>query len=314
MSDGQSVLIIVPTYNRAAMLSEAMESALAQDYPQKKLVIVDDGSTDDTKDLCSQYARKYPGQITYTYKENGGCASARNVGLGFLDEDTGYACFLDSDDRLLPGKLSHETALLRQNPAADFVYADSMIFDEDSGRERRSRVAAAGRPENFALMHFFTNEAKSSALLYRADVVRHRRFREDLRYNEDSEFLQRVAIECRGIYSAEPGCWIRWHPGSKSRDFVEIHKAVLRASRDILKSHPGFYHAHKKKADWRIGQIQNLLYKELVVDKRWGEAREYASTLSRKHLAPFYSIMYRILRQLGAAIRKIMGSQVRKPR
>lgn len=304
MPDGLSVLIITPTYNRAGMLPEAIGSVLAQEYPYKYLVIVDDGSTDDTRNVCNEYVRRYPEQITYTYKENGGCASARNTGLGYIDDGTGYVCFLDSDDRFLPGKLSREVSLLEKNPDADFVYGDSIIFDEDNARETRSRVAAAGKPGKFALMHFFTNEAKSSALLYRAEAVRHRRFREDLRYNEDSEFLQRVAIECRGIYSADPGCWVRWHKGSKSRNFVEIHRAVLRASKDILESHPDFHHSHKKKLDWRIRQIENLLFKELVIAKRWEEAEEIASTPLKRFLKPCFSFYYRTLRHLGNQLRK----------
>lgn len=299
MSPGSSVLIIIPTYNRAGMLPEAIESVLAQDYPHKRLIIVDDGSTDETKNICDRYAEKFPQDILYFYKENGGCASARNTGLDFINMDTGYVCFLDSDDRFLPGKLSREVALLCQNPDADFVYGDSVIFDECTGRENRNRVAAAERPDDFALMHFFTNEAKSSALLYRADTVRHRRFREDLLYNEDSEFLQRVAIECRGVYSPDPGCWVRWHRGSKSRNFVEIHKAVLRASVDILESHPVFYRSHKWRADWRIRQARNHLFRLLVLEGRWAEAREYAVTPLKRYFAPCFSAYYRLLRRVG---------------
>lgn len=306
MSDGRSVLIIIPTYNRAGLLTEAIESALAQEYPDKKLVIVDDGSTDGTRNLCSEYVRRFPEQILYTYKENGGCASARNAGLHLIDQKTGYVCFLDSDDRFLPGKLSREVSLLLENPDAGFVYSDSIIFDEDSRRERRSKAAAAGRPGSFALMHFFTNEAKSSALLYRVGTVRNRRFREDLRYNEDSEFLQRVAIECRGIYSPEPGCWVRWHKGSKSRNVVEIHKAVLRSSEDILNSHPDFYLSHKKKLDWRIRQIKDFLYIELVIEKRWEEAGKYATRPAKIFLSPCLSLYYRFLRYLGNQARKVL--------
>jgi glycosyltransferase involved in cell wall biosynthesis len=306
MPDGHSVLIIIPTYNRAGMLPEAIESALAQDYSHKRLVIVDDGSTDGTRSICSEYARRFPEQITYTHKPNGGCASARNAGLDCIDDGIGYVCFLDSDDRFLPGKLSREVSLLQRNPDAEFVYGDSIIFDEDTSRETRSRVAAAGRPEKFALMHFFTNEAKSSALMYRARTVRYRRFREDLRYNEDSEFLQRIAIECRGIYSANPGCWVRWHKGSKSRNFVEIHKAVLRASKDILESHPDFHRSHKKKLDWRIRQIEHLLFKELLIAGRWDEANRLVANPLKRFLSPCFSLYYRSLRRLGDLLRKMM--------
>jgi glycosyltransferase involved in cell wall biosynthesis len=203
----KNVLVILPTYNRAGLLPVAVESVFLQDYPHKKLVIVDDGSTDETSALCARYVKDYPGTVAYVFKANGGCASARNVGLQWIDDQTGYVCFLDSDDRLLPGKLSREVALLSSHPGADFTYSDSVIFEEETGREEMWKVAAGGAPERFSIEHFLTLEAKTASILYRAETVRSRRFREDLLYNEDSDFLQKIAIECRGIYCAEPGSW-----------------------------------------------------------------------------------------------------------
>jgi hypothetical protein len=89
------------------------------------------------------------------------------------------------------------------------------------------KVAGAHAPSRVAIEHFLTLEGKVSSLLYRVEVFRDRRYREDFRYNEDSDFLQRVALECRGVYCDEPGSWVRSHPGSKSRNLLEINRAVL---------------------------------------------------------------------------------------
>jgi len=214
--DRAKVLVVIPTHNRASMLAEAIESVLSQDYPAKKIVVVDDGSEDETPALCRGYVERR--LIEYVSKANGGCASARNMGLQYIDGSTAYVCFLDSDDRQLPHFLDGAVALLESRPEADFCYADSVIYDEDTGRERLQRIAASGDPGRFAIEHFLTNEAKSGSILYRTATVRQRRFREDLRYNEDSEFLQRVTIECRGVYLPHAGSWVRWHRGSKSRN------------------------------------------------------------------------------------------------
>lgn len=276
MADTPNVLIIIPTYNRAHYLAEAIDSALQQDYPHKKIAIVDDGSTDSTRQLCENYVNRHPNIVSYHYQKNAGCSTARNRGLAMIDEDTAYVCFLDSDDRLLPGKLSREVMLLEKHPDSGFTYSDAIVHDEVSGIEERQTVAGAKNPGSFALEHFLTNAAKPSAILYRAAVVGNLRFREDLLYNEDSEFLQRVAFDSKGIYSDVPGCWMRWHANSKSRNLVDILKAVLRSNTDLLSSHPEFHQANKAAINNMMEKSRRLLSTRLLLAKRWQEVVEYS--------------------------------------
>jgi glycosyltransferase involved in cell wall biosynthesis len=225
--------------------------------------------------------------------------------LDLIDENIEYVCFLDSDDRLLPGKLSREITLLKENSNADFTYSSSIIFEEEVQEESEWKVAAAGCPERFAIEHFLTNEAKCSAMLYRAHVMKNRRFREDLTHNEDSEFLQRIAIECKGIYSSQPGCWVRSHPGSKSRNLIAIHKAVLQSSIEILESYPAFYRSYSALADQRIRQVRRSLFVELVLKKQWDEARGYAKSFVEKFiLSCRLHTYYRFRRFAGSVLRK----------
>jgi glycosyltransferase involved in cell wall biosynthesis len=229
------------------------------------------------------------------YKDNGGCSSARNLGLQYVCERTEYVCFLDSDDRQLPGFLQNAVTLLEANPQADFCYADNVVYDEDTGRERLQRVAAAGDPDNFALEHFLTNEAKPGSILYRAKTVRYRRFREDLRYNEDSEFLQRVAIECAGVYYPGAATWYRWHSGSKSRNTLEINRAVLRSAQDVISMYPDFYARHRQVIDKRIREMERALFRSLVIASQWMEAEATAKSAAEKffvasRLATYYEL------------------------
>ncbi len=309
-TDGHYVLIIIPTHNRAAFLPEALKSAIEQDYPHKKVLVVDDGSTDGTKNLVSSYVHRHPGCVFYHYKQNGGCSSARNCGLDLMDESVEYVCFLDSDDRLLPGKLSREVHLLRDNPSAGFTYSDSILHTDDTGHEQRQTVAAPGRPQDFALELFLSNEAKSGAILYRASILRNRRFREDLRYNEDSEFLQRIALECEGVYSSDPGCWVRWHRGSKSRNTVEILKAVLLSSSEILQDHPDFYMKHATILDRRLQRIQKELFIELMLSERWQEAADHASgTIDRLTSARRFNALSKLEGAALGALRRYRKSR-----
>ena len=302
--DRAQVLVVIATHNREDILPEAIESVLSQDYPAKRLVVVDDGSEDGTAALCQKYVER--GHILYASKANGGCASARNMGLRYIDDSIEYVCFLDSDDRQLPHFLDRAVALLDAAPEAAFCYADSVIYDEDTGRERLQRIAGAGHPERFAIEHFLTNEAKSGSILYRAKILRQRRFREDLRYNEDSEFLQRVAIEYQGVYLPHGGSWVRWHRGSKSRNTLEINRAVLVASRDILAAYPSFYAAHKTLVDRRIRDLGKALFASLAVAGQWNEAECLAKTaLERIFLAHRITTYYRIRRLVRCLLRRI---------
>ena len=93
------VSVVIPTYNSSQFIVETLESVFAQTYKDYEIIVVDDGSTDNTKEVLQPYTSR----IKYIYKENGGPASARNVGIKSAQGE--YIAFLDSDDRWLPEKL-----------------------------------------------------------------------------------------------------------------------------------------------------------------------------------------------------------------
>ncbi|WP_300666951.1 glycosyltransferase [Desulfoluna sp.] len=106
------ISVIIPTYNRAWALEAAVDSVLAQNYPEVELIVVDDGSTDETPALLARYGDA----LRVLTLENGGVSRARNHGIAAA---TGtFIAFLDSDDRWLPEKLSEQVDFFRQNPEA----------------------------------------------------------------------------------------------------------------------------------------------------------------------------------------------------
>ena len=106
------VSVIIPTYNRAAMIGRAVESVLAQTFSDYELIVVDDGSTDETEGVLSAYRN----QITVLKQPNRGVSSARNHGI---ENAKGHLiAFLDSDDLWLPEKLSRQTAFFKSHPRA----------------------------------------------------------------------------------------------------------------------------------------------------------------------------------------------------
>lgn len=102
------ITTIIPTYNNAATIIAAIESVIRQTYRDTEIVIVDDGSSDNTQDVISGYIEK--GKVHYYKKQNGGCGSARNYGLQHAQGD--YIAFLDADDEWLPGHLQQSFDLL----------------------------------------------------------------------------------------------------------------------------------------------------------------------------------------------------------
>ena len=104
------VSIIIPTYNRCKLLKEAIDSVLAQDYEDFELIVVDDGSADDTPRLLERYGTR----LIPIRRENGGVSAARNTGI--RASSGGLIAFLYSDDLWMPGKLSMHTDFFHQHP------------------------------------------------------------------------------------------------------------------------------------------------------------------------------------------------------
>lgn len=105
------VSVIIPTYNRAAMLGRAIDSVLSQRYPRYELIVVDDGSTDDTRAVVASHGA----QVRYLHQPNRGPAAARNAGIRAARFD--LLAFLDSDDCFVPQKLARQAAAMAATPS-----------------------------------------------------------------------------------------------------------------------------------------------------------------------------------------------------
>ena len=114
------VSVIIPTYNRAHVLGEAIESVLSQTYDDLELIVVDDGSQDGTRDVVASYSSR----LTYLYQENRGVSTARNRGI---EQSRGsYLSFLDSDDLWLKEKLYLQMEYMKVHPEALICYTDEI--------------------------------------------------------------------------------------------------------------------------------------------------------------------------------------------
>lgn len=121
------VSVIMPTYNRAHLIGFAIDSVLAQTYRDFEIIVVDDGSTDNTREVLSIYRDR----ITYIFQENAGPSTARNRGIQVATGE--FLTFLDSDDTISPTKLELQVAYLEAHPDIEVVYSGWQIISEDGG-------------------------------------------------------------------------------------------------------------------------------------------------------------------------------------
>ncbi len=119
-----TVSVIIPTYNRCAYSQEAIDSVLAQTYTDYEIIVVDDGSTDDTGEVLRQ---RYGDRIRYAWQENGGQALARNHGVALARGE--LLAFLDSDDRYLPTYLAEQVKALQSHPEYGVVACGTYLID-----------------------------------------------------------------------------------------------------------------------------------------------------------------------------------------
>ena len=118
------VSVIIPSYNCARYLGRAIDSVSEQTYKDYEIVLVDDGSTDDTKDVAMRYGKK----VTYLYQQNQGLSAARNQGISKASGE--LLAYLDADDMWYPEKLERQVAFLDAHQECGIVHSEMSIINE----------------------------------------------------------------------------------------------------------------------------------------------------------------------------------------
>lgn len=187
--------VVTAVYNAAPFLGETVESLLKQDFgfSHVQLILVDDGSTDGSGDLCDAYAKRYPKNVEVIHKENGGVSSARNEGLKRVRGR--YVSFLDADDLLSETALSKVFAFFEAHPETDVVSLPMEFFDGAKGPHLLNfKYRNGSRVIDLRSEPFHPQLAVTSAFV-RASALAGKAFDTGLSYAEDAKFLQSVLIE-----------------------------------------------------------------------------------------------------------------------
>ncbi|HZF66356.1 MAG TPA: glycosyltransferase family 2 protein, partial [Chitinophagaceae bacterium] len=146
-SNESLISIITPVFNVERFLEETIESVLKQSYSNWELLLIDDGSVDNSPAIAKAYANKYPAKIFYLEHEghiNRGASASRNLGLSKARGD--LVSFLDSDDILLPDKLKEQVLIFERMPAASVICEATKYWYSWSDRMQQDIVIGVGAP------------------------------------------------------------------------------------------------------------------------------------------------------------------------
>lgn len=188
MSARPLVSVIIPTYNRAGFVTDAVESALAQTAQNLEVIVVDDGSTDGTREALA----RYDGRIRAVYQEHANGNTARNRGVTLARGR--YVAFLDSDDLWLPEKLEAQLAYLAAHPRIAMVFTDVVWLERD-GTQRPSRFRRY-RPRDGAVLEETICHpcVVPQTMLLKREVFDMVRFDEALPCGQGFDFIIRLAM------------------------------------------------------------------------------------------------------------------------
>lgn len=226
------VSVVIPCYNQARFLAAAVESVLNQTYRHVEIVVVDDGSSDDT----AAVAQSFGGPVKYVYRDNGGLSAARNTGMEHV---TGkYVNFLDADDTLLPDKIAPQVELLEADPKLALVYCWYHWTDEAGVRydvmrktPHRGHVYHELRKGNWMPVH--------TVLVRRSCLEEAGPFDTTLRSCEDWDVWLRIALRHPMDLVDEPLVEYRNVPGSMSKNYWRMVCHTLRVLEIHRQDHPG---------------------------------------------------------------------------
>lgn len=229
MNNGPLASIIIPTYNRAHLIGETIQSILEQTYTHWELIIVDDGSTDDTRHIVNQVADP---RITYYYRSHSGLAGAVRT-FGIRQARGEYIAFQDSDDLWVANKLEFQIGLLNRFPECMFIISNAVEFGTSTKVPRECENLFVGslfwpllEGKRFVLC--------GTSLVMKAEVVDN--LQPENFGGTDMEFILNLCSAYKGIFTNEKLVKIRKHDQNTSDKFgTERYLTIIQILADFYK-------------------------------------------------------------------------------
>jgi len=269
MQEDIKISAVIPTYNREKTIGRALESALAQEYPTSEIIVVDDGSKDNTRKIVESYGEK----VRYVYQENAGVSGARNRGVNEAKFD--WIAFLDSDDYWLPGHLRNMVNAIKATEGeAALYFSDIKRAPDEGGEYYWDRCGFKVTPP-----YQFKNDAGDWAIMpiqpmmFQASVIRRASYLEiggipeDLQTREDTLMFFKLGLlypacavsGCGTVMGSDGNMRLtqELHSGSLSYGFatISIYKEVLAIREDISPKRRKFFIDALSTAYFGTGRI-----------------------------------------------------------
>ena len=219
-----TVSVIMPAYNVEAFIAQALESACSQTVSDTEIIVVNDGSEDNTARVVKEFDDH---RIRMIHKENGGCASARNAGVQLAKGS--FISFLDGDDYWLPNKLERELESLCRQPDVDLIFSLSFVINEEG---KKLGVLKPGSFRSFSFKDLFIENPVgngSSVLIRKRALDQAGQFDESLSASSDCDMWLRIAKLRTDNFACLPEpltCYRRRH-SQTTGDWARMQKAIL---------------------------------------------------------------------------------------
>lgn len=285
------VSVVIPTYNRAKLVTQAIDSVLAQTYEDFEIIVVDDGSTDNTCEALEPYIREK--KIRYIYQENLGEPGARNTGIRVAEGE--YIAFLDSDDLWLPTKLAVQMDVFEKGHSAAVVFSAASEFDDRGNENVResSKLLRSGYIYKDLILRK-RSRCTSSALVRRKHLMVVGLFDESLtETGADWDLFLRLARNYKVLYVSDCLVKRRVHPvPDYDLKKMEAHQQILEEifRRDNLGSIFRRRVYAKAYYSWGLAYLKYSFLKEA--------RREFIKSFMANPLK-FESFIYVLLTSLG---------------
>ncbi len=251
------VSVVIPTHNYSQFVVEAVSSAAAQTYPNSEVIVVDDGSTDDTRERLGPYMDR----IRYVYQENRGLAAARNTGIRHAQGE--WVAFLDSDDLWHAQKTKIQFEAVGNDESI-------CVVGSPNGVEMPAELPAACEMREVSVKDFLcsTPMTGSSIMVRRKCFDEIGLFDESLRSVEDRDMWLRLAARYRVLQVESPCWWYRKHEGQMSRRAQRMLDNYRKVLEKFFREQPEY------------AALRRIAYAYMHTDAGWcflEESRRFAS-------------------------------------
>lgn len=289
------VSVIIPAYNSARFLADAVRSVFAQTYSVRECIVVDDGSTDNTKEVLEKLLALYP-LLKAARQANGGPSSARNLGMRLCSGDV--VSFLDADDVLLPDKIERQVRFLEDHPHVGMVYGDYLVVKDDLQPLAFFRAAMPRRMHPLDALAYRNWFNPLVTLIRRSVLEQVGDFDESLAAAEDWDYWIRCAKLVPMAHLGGAVALYRQHPSQVHRNYSRMRESCIR----VIMKHFSEDHARLR------GAMAAIDLKDVRYFWREGEFSAGLASLMRYALKDRFGLRAgSIWRQLGA----IAQSQLR---